>query len=46
MSLSTNRFLRIDPVTGLISADSPGQKSGGSDGDRFDWSSTPPDSPP
>jgi hypothetical protein len=26
--------------------DSPGPKSDGSDGDRFDWSSTPPDSPP
>ncbi len=40
MSLSTKRFLRIDPGTGLISADSPGPKSDNSDGDRFDWSST------
>jgi hypothetical protein len=38
MSLSTNRFMRIDPGTGLISADSPGPKSDDSDGDRFDLS--------
>ena len=37
MSLATNRFLRIDPVTKAITADSPGPKSDGSDGDRFTW---------
>ncbi len=38
MSLSTHRFLRLDPPSGLISADSPGPRSDNTDGDQFDWS--------
>lgn len=38
MSLVTNRFLRIDPASGKITADSPGPQSDGKDGVRFDWS--------
>ena len=37
MSLATNRYLRIDPMTGRASADSPGPQSDGLDGDRFIW---------
>ncbi len=37
MSLQTNRFLRIDPQSGAVSADSPGPKSDNSDGSRFTW---------
>jgi len=35
MSLQTNRFLRIDPQTGAIAADSPGPLPDGSDGVRW-----------
>lgn len=38
MSLATNRFLRIDPQTGDIRADSPGPMPDNSDGARFIWS--------
>jgi streptogramin lyase len=38
MSLATNRFLRIDPQTGNIRADSPGPMPDDSDGTRFVWS--------
>jgi hypothetical protein len=38
MSLATNRFLRIDPRTGDIRADSPGPMPDNSDGARFTWS--------
>jgi beta-xylosidase len=38
MSLATNRFLRIDPQTKDIRADSPGPMPDGSDGTRFIWS--------
>jgi len=38
MSLATNRFLRIDPQTGDIRADSPGPMPDDSDGARFVWS--------
>jgi len=38
MALATNRFLRIDPQTGDIRADSPGPMPDGSDGARFIWS--------
>ncbi len=38
MSLATNRFLRIDPQTGNIRADSPGPMPDDSDGTRFIWS--------
>jgi hypothetical protein len=38
MSLATNRFLRIDPQTGDIRADSPGPMPDNSDGTRFIWS--------
>ncbi len=37
MSLATNRFLRIDPATRRIVADSPGPLPDGSDGVRFTW---------
>lgn len=37
MSLATQRFLRIDPRTRRIRADSPGPLPDGSDGDRFTW---------
>jgi xylan 1,4-beta-xylosidase len=37
MSLVTNRFLRIDPATGIVKADSPGPQSDGKDGVRFVW---------
>ena len=37
MSLVTNRFLRIDPRSGAIAADSPGPAPGGGDGVRFAW---------
>jgi beta-xylosidase len=38
MSLATNRFLRIDPQTKAVRADSPGPLPDGSDGVRFVWS--------
>ncbi|MEO7187897.1 MAG: glycoside hydrolase 43 family protein [Sphingomicrobium sp.] len=38
MSLATNRFLRIDPKTQDIRADSPGPMPDDSDGARFIWS--------
>ncbi|MDC7683543.1 glycoside hydrolase 43 family protein [Asticcacaulis sp. BYS171W] len=37
MSLTTNRFLRLDPQTGAVTADSPGPQSDGKDGVRFVW---------
>jgi hypothetical protein len=37
MSLVTHRFLRIDPATGVVKADSPGPQSDGKDGVRFVW---------
>jgi xylan 1,4-beta-xylosidase len=37
MSLHTQKFLRIEPGTGKILADSPGPLSDNSDGVRFDW---------
>jgi len=37
MSLKTNRYLRIDPATQKVTADSPGPLPDGSDGDRFRW---------
>ena len=37
MSLATNRFLRIDPQTKEIRADSPGPIPDDSDGARFVW---------
>ena len=39
MSLASHRFLRIDPKTHAITADSPGPVPDGSDGTRFVWSS-------
>jgi xylan 1,4-beta-xylosidase len=38
MSLVTNRFLRLDPSSGSLRADSPGPRSDGKDGVRFMWS--------
>jgi hypothetical protein len=35
--IMTHKFLRIDPATGKILADSPGPISDNSDGARFDW---------
>jgi len=37
MSLATNRFLRIDPASAAIRADSPGPLPDGSDGVRLLW---------
>jgi xylan 1,4-beta-xylosidase len=37
MALSTNRFLRIDPATGAIAADSAGPRADAGDGVRFVW---------
>jgi beta-xylosidase len=37
MSLATNRFLRMDPATHALRADSPGPLPDGSDGVRFTW---------
>jgi hypothetical protein len=37
MSLATNRFLRVDPATHAVRADSPGPLPDGSDGVRFTW---------
>jgi beta-xylosidase len=37
MSLATNRFLRIDPATHAVRADSPGPVPDGSDGVRLTW---------
>jgi beta-xylosidase len=37
MSLVTNRFLRVDPATHALHADSPGPLPDGSDGVRFTW---------
>jgi hypothetical protein len=41
MSLSTNRFLRVDPSTGRTIADSAGPRPDGSDGVRFRWEVRP-----
>jgi beta-xylosidase len=38
MSLVTHRFLRVDPATHAVRADSPGPVPDGSDGVRFTWS--------
>jgi len=38
MSLATDRYLRIDPQTGGVRADSPGPMPDDSDGVRFVWS--------
>lgn len=40
MALATNRFLRIDPGTRTLRADSPGPLPDGSDGVRFTWRAT------
>lgn len=37
MSLRTNRFLRIDRTSGVVTADSAGPLPDGSDGVRFQW---------
>jgi xylan 1,4-beta-xylosidase len=37
LSLATNRFLRIDPASRQITADSTGPLPDGSDGARFSW---------
>jgi xylan 1,4-beta-xylosidase len=42
MSLATNRYLRIDPATGSLRADSPGPLPDGSDGVRFAWTVAAP----
>lgn len=38
MSIANNRYLRVDPRTGAVAADSPGPLPDGSDGVRFIWS--------
>lgn len=37
MSLITHRYLRVDPVTQAVTANSPGPASDNSDGSRFHW---------
>ena len=37
MSLATKRYLRIDPASQALMADSPGPQPDGADGVRFDW---------
>lgn len=37
MALANKRFLRIDPATKMLSADSPGALTDNSDGGRFVW---------
>jgi xylan 1,4-beta-xylosidase len=37
LSLSTHRYLRCDPATGALRADSPGPHPNGRDGVRWDW---------
>ncbi len=41
MSLRTHRFLRIDPLSRRVVADSPGPLPDGSDGVRWAWSQAP-----
>lgn len=38
MSLATHRYLRVDPATAKITADSPGPRPDGKDGVRLRWS--------
>jgi beta-xylosidase len=40
MSLSKNRYLRLDVATGSLWADSPGPRPNGRDGVRWNWSVT------
>lgn len=40
LSLATNRYLRIHPDTGALSADQPGPAPDRSDGSCFDWKET------
>jgi len=42
MSIANNRYLRIDPQTGKVAADSPGPLPDSSDGVRFIWSHATP----
>ena len=42
MSMANNRYLRIDPKTGEVMANSPGPLPDGSDGVRFIWSPAKP----
>jgi hypothetical protein len=37
LSLRTHRYLRVDPATRAVTADSPGPLPDGSDGTRFTW---------
>jgi hypothetical protein len=37
MSLATKRYLRLDPASQALMADSPGPQPDGADGVRFDW---------
>jgi xylan 1,4-beta-xylosidase len=38
LSLATHRYLRIDPVSGAVAADSPGPAPDRADGVTFRWS--------
>jgi xylan 1,4-beta-xylosidase len=38
LSLATHRYLRVDPVTGALSADHPGPEPGRADGAQLRWS--------
>ena len=42
LSLATNRYLHLDPVAGVISADHPGPEPSRCDGSCFTWNFTQP----
>lgn len=42
MSLANHRYLRVDPASGAVLADSPGPQPDGLDGVRFNWSIASP----
>jgi len=42
LSLATNRYLRVDPTTGSLSADQPGPAPTRDDGSCFDWTEAAP----
>jgi hypothetical protein len=37
LSLSTHRYVRVDPASGALAADAPGPHPNGGDGVRWDW---------
>jgi len=41
LSLATDRYLRLDPASGMLSADHPGPERGRADGAQFRWAVRP-----